>query len=104
MNRERGTGRTSRQLMAAPRGAVFVCATWRHRDYVRQLAAHLGRGDLIVITRHTVMETCAAHGWPQLVLDHSFGEVPNYRLRGYALDGIIQAKVRADLRVEGAAR
>lgn len=43
----RGTGHTSHQMLTAPKGAVFVCAT-RERRYSIDLARHLGRADLLI--------------------------------------------------------
>ena len=44
---DRQTGRTTRQMLAAPQGATFV---WRNSrlSYPRQLASDLGRNDLII--------------------------------------------------------
>jgi hypothetical protein len=43
---DRGTGRTTKQMLDAPRGAFFVCPTTAAREYTRHLAHHLGRLDL----------------------------------------------------------
>lgn len=44
----RGTGRTTKQMKAAPQGAVFVWCN-NHLDYPRRLAEKLGRGDLQIV-------------------------------------------------------
>ena len=41
----RGTGRTTKQLLEAPPGSIYIWVT-RQTGYVEQLAAHLGRTDL----------------------------------------------------------
>ena len=47
--RQRGDGETTRQMQAAPQGAVFVwCNT--NVDYPRDLARHLGRDDIKIET------------------------------------------------------
>ena len=45
----RNTGQTSRQILDAPRGAVFVWLN-SHTDYPKQLAQHLGRNDIEIIS------------------------------------------------------
>jgi hypothetical protein len=43
----RGTGRTTRLMLSAPNGALFVCHDHHFaNDYARRLARHLGREDL----------------------------------------------------------
>lgn len=45
LDETRGTGATTRQMKAAPRGAIFIwCNEYLH--YPRLLARHLGREDL----------------------------------------------------------
>jgi hypothetical protein len=45
----RGTGRTTRQMLDAPKGALYVWCN-KHLDYPRALARHLGRADLVVVS------------------------------------------------------
>ena len=42
----RGDGTTSRQLLEAPRGAIYICSDQRNAEYTRRLAHHLGRHDI----------------------------------------------------------
>jgi hypothetical protein len=71
MQRERGDGETSRQMMAAPKGSVFVWCNNRS-DYAKALAKHLGREDLSVQR----LEWLNGDAWrgrtlPGLVIDHA---------------------------------
>lgn len=61
MAADRGTGRTTKQMQDAPRGAVFVWCNGL-TDYPRRLARHIGRGDLKI----------------------EQADVPEHRLRGFA--------------------
>lgn len=47
---ERGTGRTTRQLMEAPPGAIYVCPHPAEASYTQALARHLHRTDLRIET------------------------------------------------------
>lgn len=68
---DRGTGRTTRQMEAAPKGALFVFAGGANaRDYNRSLARKLGRDDLRILS-------------PTEFEQHSI-----HRLRGIELTGI----------------
>lgn len=81
--RGRATGTTSRQMKAAPQGAVYVwCndAFW----YPKSLARHLGRGDLEVVSPGWLLYP---HNWKGrrfsgIVLDHAVeltrGEFDSY--------------------------
>ena len=73
MERERGDGETSRQMLAAPQGAVFV---WNnnHIAYAKALARRLGREDLVVVR----LEWLTGNAWrgttlTGLVIDHAAG-------------------------------
>lgn len=46
----RGTGRTTRQIQAAPKGAIFVWVNSGSIQYARDLAASLGRSDLTIVS------------------------------------------------------
>ena len=71
---DRGTGRTTKQLREAPRGALFI---WCNGNlaYARSMAANLGRSD-IDIRGPDVFD---AHGslqlrgrfWPKVIIDHA---------------------------------
>lgn len=44
---QRGTGRTTAQMRAAPQGALFIWCN-EHTDYPKRLARQLGRTDLVI--------------------------------------------------------
>lgn len=48
MTDDRRSGRTTRQMLEAPKGAYYV---WPHKatSYAKQLAEHLGRKDLTIV-------------------------------------------------------
>ena len=48
MSEERGTGRTSRQILEAPKGATFVWCS-ENLDYPKELSKILGRDDLRIV-------------------------------------------------------
>jgi hypothetical protein len=52
---DRGTGRTTRQMVAAPQGAVFISARFA-AGHDKQLALKHGRSDLVVVARHWLTE------------------------------------------------
>jgi len=47
---ERGTGRSTRQILDAPQGAVYVVPGHHSVWYFRDLARHLKRLDLVIVT------------------------------------------------------
>ena len=67
---ERGTGRTSRQLQAAPPGAVFVWCNDR-LAYVRDLARARGREDLKIVGLSALDDERLRGGRGQIVVDHA---------------------------------
>lgn len=62
-------GRTTRQMMAAPRDAIFVWPVGRTRDYALDLAKHLGRDDLLITTPENMRRHFEASRRP-VILDH----------------------------------
>jgi len=68
---ERGTGRTTRQMLTAARGSIFVwCNDVLH--YPRELARFLGREDLTIVGASSIRDsslrgTC-------VVVDHWISE------------------------------
>ena len=101
---ERKTGRTSSQLLAASQGAIFISPTNSHRDYVATLAAHLGRSDIHVITRHNIAGYCrrAKRHFTEIIQDHSMLEVPCLRLRHSQAQQLIEARAYARAAKEAA--
>jgi len=61
---ERGTGRTTEQMKAAPRGAVYVSPHPFATDYVRKLAAKILREDLRIVE-----PSWLDHGWHGKILE-----------------------------------
>ncbi len=70
MDGERQTGRTARQMLDAPKYAVFVWCNNR-TDYPRALAAFLGRKDLRIITPDDICTCHKLHGARYVVVDHA---------------------------------
>lgn len=69
---ERGIGRTSDQMRAAPKGSLFIVpAGSGRRGYFFHLAHHLGRGDLR-IESVSVLDGDFLRGleFPAVVVDH----------------------------------
>jgi hypothetical protein len=69
---ERGTGRTTRQMQAAPPGAVFVSAHHGTKGYDKELARSLRREDLLIVDPSWLTE----QRWqgltlPGIVIDHA---------------------------------
>lgn len=73
-------GRTSQQLLDAPRGATFVWCT-NNLSYVRALARHLGRTDLVLVGK-VGLEHSLCHGRRGLiVVDHALWLTTEERAR-----------------------
>lgn len=45
----RGSGKTTKAMLAAPKGATFIWVN-HHLDYPKRLAKHLGRDDLMIVS------------------------------------------------------
>jgi hypothetical protein len=67
---DRGTGRTSRQLQAAPQGAVFVWCN-DHLGYVRGLVRASGRQDLTIVGLSALDDDRLRGRKYQVVVDHA---------------------------------
>lgn len=72
MDYDRGTGRTSRQMQTAARGALFVWLN-NHIDYPRHLAKKLGRDDLEIVRRGDLYPGHQLRGrtFTEIVIDHA---------------------------------
>ncbi len=70
--RERGNGETTRQMLNAPHGAVFVWCNGR-TAYPEQLARILGRVDLQVVPLSwlTCYDYWRGRRFPGVVIDHA---------------------------------
>jgi hypothetical protein len=67
----RGTGRTTRQMEAAPRAAVYIWVNSR-LDYPKQLARDIGRDDLIIVSPSWLdSERFRGTALSGVVLDHA---------------------------------
>lgn len=81
----RGSGRTSAQMAAAAKGALFIsCNGHCARTYDRHLAQHLGREDLVIRAPDTVLDlggrSLLGNRWPEVVVDHALADVePRWR-------------------------
>lgn len=75
----RQTGRTSKQMRAAPPRAIYVWAT-SDTAYARDLASSLGRGDLVIQPRGWLLQGLRGRrGW--VILDHHLRETLTDRER-----------------------
>ena len=68
----RGTGRTTRQMLAAPLKAVYVCVNEQDtRRYARELARKINRGDLELVGPSWLGDKWEGRILSGLVLDHA---------------------------------
>jgi len=76
----RGSGRTSQQIKDAPQRAVFVWPVCGSLQYAKDLARHLGREDLKIVSLYWLeprhWHACELSG---IVLDHASSERMNER-------------------------
>ena len=73
MENLRGSGRSTAQLLIAPKDATFVCLNDESRWYALQLAWHLGRSDLKIACASRLGEPDRFRGL-RVVLDHAVVE------------------------------
>lgn len=68
----RGTGTTTQQILAAPRGALFVWCN-RFDQYPRELVKRLGRTDLKVVSVAVLEDPYTVHGtlFTAVIVDHA---------------------------------
>jgi hypothetical protein len=64
---EGGTGRTSRLMLDAPRGAHFIWCT-DNAEHAKELARRVGRTDLVCHPRYALRELA---GVQSIVVDHA---------------------------------
>ena len=67
---ERGTGITTRQMLAAPQGSIYIWCN-SSLDYPRHLAAHLGRQDLQIYSPQWLEHGWVGYKFSSVILDHS---------------------------------
>jgi hypothetical protein len=70
MTDDRGTGRTTAQMKAAPEGAVFIWCN-SHLHYPRALAQDLGRRDLLIRSPEWLEGDGLRSFREEIVLDHA---------------------------------
>ena len=66
----RQTGVTTRQMMEAPQGAIYVWPN-SHLDYPRRLARHLDRLDLKIVSAGSVRFETVAGKRVTMIVDHA---------------------------------
>lgn len=79
----RGTGRTTKQMQDAPKGAIYVWVN-QHLGWPRDLAHHLGCDDLQIVSPTWLerMGNWAGRSITGLVLDHA-AELSDRQYAGY---------------------
>lgn len=88
--RDRGSGHTTRQMVAAPKGAVFVWVN-SHLQYPRDLKYFLGREDLILVSPDWLVdERWRGNEYSGIVIDHATRL--NYRQREGLLGALLRVK------------
>ena len=87
--RRRRSGTTVRQMLAAPKGALFVWCTWND-DAARILAAKHGRLDLVIVGSDVLnheeeWQKLRWREFPAVVLDHQLRDsgLDDDQMRGY---------------------
>jgi len=81
-------GRTTQQMLAAPKNAIYVWPVGRTKDYALRLAKHLGREDLLVTTPENMRRHFEGSRSP-VILDHGC------RLTGWQVDDVYRQKRRS---------
>jgi hypothetical protein len=68
---KRGSGRTTRQLLAAPLNAVYICCGSYSINYTKRLCHSLGRSDIRVRPPSWLGDSCRGLRCPVIILDHA---------------------------------
>lgn len=68
----RGSGRTTRQLLALPKGGWYFCASWPHTLNIKDLANKVGRPDIVMRDVNELRDYNQFHGMqiPGFDIDH----------------------------------
>lgn len=74
---DRGTGRTSAQILAAPPNAVLVSPTG-DPDYCQRLAEHLGRPDIKCVSKSWLLRSGYEGTRRPVVIDHALPGTLNF--------------------------
>jgi hypothetical protein len=72
--------KTTQQLIDAPRGATFVWCT-NNLAYVRALAKHLGRMDLVLVGKSELVQVLCSGRRGLIVVDHALWMTTEERAR-----------------------
>jgi hypothetical protein len=92
---DRGSGKTTRAMQAAPKGAVFVWVN-HHLDYPKALARHLGREDLKIVSPEWIED----HRWAGLDMTGLIRD-PDTRFTDAQWDRWHAAKIRVRSQSDG---
>ena len=72
IDQERGTGRTTRQMEAAPHGAIFISANHSTMRCDIELSRRIGRSDLRIVRPDWLTDRRWMGLWlPGIVIDHA---------------------------------
>lgn len=85
-DRYRGTGRTTRQMKEAPKGALFIWCTSNDTLYPRALARDLDREDLVIIRLPRFASEIDQHRgrrYPAVIVDHAAARHMTDRIAEY---------------------
>lgn len=84
-DKRRGTGRTTKQMQNAPKGAIYVWVN-QHLGWPRDLAASLGRDDLVIVPPSYLdtIDKLAGRTITGILLDHAT-KLPNRQYDNYRL-------------------
>ena len=72
MDKFRGTGRTTQQISLAPQRSIYICGHHTQLAYLRDLALHVGRGDIAFIAASNGLSSERVRSWwAPVVVDHA---------------------------------
>lgn len=92
---ERGTGRTTRQILAAPPGAVYVWPAYQSLSWVKSLGKRLEREDLLMVSRSWLEpRNWLGKEFSAIILDHATREVLTPREWNLYAEAIVRVKVK----------
>lgn len=71
---QRGTGKTTQEILNAPVNSFYVCLHAQHMRYVRELVKHLNRNDLWPVCPDYILRGMyRGSTWP-IIIDHAILE------------------------------
>lgn len=87
---KRGSGRTTADMQAAPRGSVYIWVN-NHPEYPRDLARKLGREDLVIVGPDWLTDLrWVGREFPAVIKDHATA----FTLKQWAAYSQAQSRVR----------